>query len=147
MKSTAITLALAALGLGLGACFTATTPPPPLEPAPPTAGEAATAPSGGVVSSPPSLPVTPEDGASDGHRRVCHLPAARKSDDSCKADADCGPSDPCHARACVARAKSKPRTPDIMCTMMLGCDTADANRCGCFEGRCALIPPDDAAKD
>ncbi len=31
--------------------------------------------------------------------------------------------------------------------MMRGCETADENRCGCLEGRCALLPPDDAAKE
>jgi hypothetical protein len=71
----------------------------------------------------------------------CKLPAPLKSDDACSADADCGVSDPCHAKACVARARSHPPTPDTMCTQILDCRSADANRCGCFEGRCALIPP------
>lgn len=35
----------------------------------------------------------------------------------------------------------------MMCMMTRGCETADANRCGCLEGRCALLPPDDAAKE
>jgi hypothetical protein len=28
-----------------------------------------------------------------------------------------------------------------MCTMSIECDSVDVNRCGCLEGRCALIPP------
>jgi hypothetical protein len=72
---------------------------------------------------------------------TCRLPAPKKSQDACTTDADCGPSQPCHAPECVARARSKPRTPDTVCTMILECGTSDANRCGCFEGRCALIPP------
>ena len=146
MKSTASILALAAWATGLGACLTATTPPPPLpEPGP---GPAASSPAGSpTVETTAPTPGKPGDLAPDATHRVCHLPAAKKSDDACKLDADCAPSDPCHARACVARARSKPRTPDIMCTMMMACETADANRCGCLEGRCALIPPDDAAKE
>jgi hypothetical protein len=70
----------------------------------------------------------------------CKLPEPRKSDDACTTDADCGVSEPCHARACVAKAKSNPPGPTTTCTRNLVCDSADANRCGCFEGRCALIP-------
>lgn len=143
MKSTASILALAAWGLGLGACVAATTPPQPLpEPGPASEPPPPSAVHSEPVASPPAGP----PGEPGPTQRACHLPAAKKSDDACKSDADCGPSDPCHARACVARAKSKPKTADTMCTMMLGCETADANRCGCFEGRCALIPPD-AAKE
>jgi hypothetical protein len=141
MKNTASLLAFAAWALGLAACVTATTPPQPLpEPAPVPSP-------GAVVSSPVMPPPPPGKPGEEGPARVCHLPAPKKSDDACKVDADCAPSDPCHARACVAKARSKPRTPDVMCTMMMGCETADANRCGCFEGRCSLIPPDDAAKE
>ena len=146
MKSTASLLALAAWALGLGACITATAPPQPQsEPGP-----------GVVMSSPTEPPPVdtnapmagkPGDPPPEAPRNLCRLPAPKKSDDACKIDADCAPSDPCHAKACVAKAKSKPRTPDIMCTSMLACETADANRCGCLEGRCALIPPDDAAKE
>jgi hypothetical protein len=140
MKSTGSILAFAAWALGLGACINAAPPPPaPVVAAP---GQPPT----------PATPAAPEPGnpaenKPEGPQRACHLPSAKKSEDACKTDADCGPSDPCHANACVAKAKSKPKTPDTMCTMMLGCETADANRCGCFEGRCALIPPDDAAKE
>jgi hypothetical protein len=28
-----------------------------------------------------------------------------------------------------------------MCTEIMDCASVDANRCGCFEGRCSLIPP------
>jgi hypothetical protein len=146
MKSTGSVLAFAAWGFGLGACVTATTPPPGVpEPAPAPASE----PAPSVVHSEPVAPPaagSPGEPAPTPTQRACHLPAAKKSEDACKTDADCGPSDPCHALACVAKAKSKPRTPDTMCTMMMSCESADANRCGCFEGRCALIPPDDAAR-
>jgi hypothetical protein len=145
MKSTASIVALAAWALGLAACITATTPPQPLPD--PTASAAAHSPAiPPPVDTLPSVPGNPGDIPPTTHR-VCHLPAVKKSDDACKIDADCAPSDPCHAKACVAKAKAKPRTPEVMCTMMMGCETADANRCGCFEGRCSLIPPDDAAKE
>ena len=149
MKSTGSILALAAWGLGLGACVTATTPPQAASgPEPTPAGE----PTSSVVHSEPEPAAPPAAGnpgepAPSPTQRACHLPAAKKSEDACKTDADCGPSAPCHAMACVAKAKSKPRTPDTMCTMMMSCDSADANRCGCYEGRCALIPPDDAARN
>ena len=73
-------------------------------------------------------------------QRACKLTEPKKSDDACATDTDCGVSDPCHARACVAKAKSNPPGPATTCTRNLVCDSADANRCGCFEGRCALIP-------
>ena len=146
MKSTGSILALAAWGFGLGACVTATTPPAGVpEPAPTPASE----PTPSVVHSEPAAPPpadSPGETSPDPTRRACHLPAAKKSEDACKTDADCGPSDPCHAKACVAKARSKPMTPDTMCTTMLVCESVDANRCGCFESRCALIPPDDAAR-
>lgn len=70
----------------------------------------------------------------------CGLGEPLKSDDACSADADCGPSDPCHAHACVAAAKAKPRPPDVMCTEMMDCKSTDANDCRCLEGVCALVP-------
>lgn len=63
------------------------------------------------------------------------------SDDACTQDADCAPATPCHAEACVAKAKAKAKAPDTYCTMILRCDSVDANTCGCLEGRCALYPP------
>lgn len=88
-------------------------------------------------------PTAPSTSAAGGSRRLpgCKLPAPLKSADPCSTDADCGVSEPCHAGACVARARSHPATADTMCTEILACNSADANRCGCFEGRCALIPP------
>jgi hypothetical protein len=142
MKRIASIVALAAWALGLGACVIATAPPQP-EPGPATSSQ--TQPP--AVDTAPPIPVKPGDLSSSPAHHACRLQAAKKSDDACKIDADCAPSDPCHAAACVAKAKSKPRTPDTMCTMMMACETADANRCGCLEGRCALIPPDDAAKE
>jgi hypothetical protein len=87
---------------------------------------------------PPPVPTAQPGPAPSGS---CKLPAPVKSDDACTTDADCGVSDPCHAKACVAKAKSHPRTPDTMCTMSIDCASADVNRCGCLEGKCALIPP------
>jgi hypothetical protein len=119
----------------------------------PSAAPGAPAPQG-ASSAPPLSPAQPAPLASGGGQELaippgagsvpsgeCSLPSPLKSDDPCTSDADCGVSSPCHAKACVARAKSQPPKPDTMCTMSLECDTADANRCGCYEGRCALIPP------
>jgi hypothetical protein len=89
---------------------------------------------------PPALPVATAS-ASAPVFPSCRLPAPVKSDDACTTDADCGPSDPCHAHACVAKAKSRPRAADTVCTQVMDCASTDANRCGCYEGRCALIPP------
>jgi hypothetical protein len=89
----------------------------------------------------PPPPAAPPTASSSPVTGTCRLPAPVKSDDACTTDADCGPSDPCHAHACVAKAKSKPKTPDTICTMVMDCASADVNRCGCFEGRCSLIPP------
>lgn len=98
---------------------------------------------------PPSPPASPPAAASGSAVPVfpaCRLPAPVKSDDACTTDADCGPSDPCHAHACVAKAKSKPRTAETICTEVMDCASTDANRCGCYEGRCALIPPPASTK-
>ena len=138
MKLACTALALALWVTSAFACVT--TPPPQAEPPP------ATTKAGGPPVSSPVLPPPAGAAASPPGPHACHLSAPRKSDDACKTDADCGPSDPCHAKACVAKAKSKPRGPDVMCTMLMACESADANRCGCFENRCALIPPDDAPK-
>jgi hypothetical protein len=70
----------------------------------------------------------------------CGLTEPLKSDDACSADAECGPSDPCHAHACVAAARAKPRAADTMCTELMDCKSTDANDCRCLEGRCALVP-------
>ncbi len=71
---------------------------------------------------------------------VCALPAPVKSEDTCAKDADCAPSVPCHARACVAASRAVSRTPDTVCTMSIDCQSADVNPCLCYEGRCALVP-------
>lgn len=71
----------------------------------------------------------------------CRLPAPVRSTDACSTDADCGPSDPCHAHACVAREKARARAADTFCTELMDCASTDANRCGCVEGRCTLSPP------
>ncbi len=121
---------------------------PPADAPEPKPGEqpasAATAPSSAasVKASAAPLPI------GTGANANCRLPAPKVSADSCEKDADCGVSAPCHAPACVGIANANPPKNYTMCTMSLMCETADANRCGCFEGHCALIPPaaDDAAK-
>lgn len=70
----------------------------------------------------------------------CSLCEPVVSDDPCSADTDCGPSQPCHADKCVGIAKAKPPGPADRCTMIMMCNTTDANTCGCFNGKCALMP-------
>ncbi|MBI4700656.1 MAG: hypothetical protein HY744_05750 [Deltaproteobacteria bacterium] len=117
----------------------ATAPPEPSAAAPPpTLPARATLPEPPESEPPPELP--PGAGSPPlGFR--CQLRTPAVSEDPCRTDADCGPSAPCHAPACVARDKSRPPTPDTRCTMSYECHTADANRCGCYQGRCALVPP------
>jgi hypothetical protein len=71
----------------------------------------------------------------------CSLCEPLVSDDPCKLDSDCGPSLPCHADACVAKSKSHPMKAGDVCTQIMKCTTADANKCGCYQGKCALVPP------
>ena len=71
---------------------------------------------------------------------VCKLASPVKSTDACTTDADCGVSDPCHAHACVAKAKSHPPDKSTICTRLMDCNSADANTCGCLNGVCALYP-------
>jgi hypothetical protein len=70
----------------------------------------------------------------------CSLCEPVVSDDPCGADTDCGPSSPCHADKCVGIAKAKPPGPADRCTMIMMCNTTDANICACLNGRCALVP-------
>jgi hypothetical protein len=129
-------LSAVACALALAGCG-ATHAPAPTPTADVPAPSASTAvPPSAPASAPPLAEPPPDAGAPF----ACKLPAPKLSDDPCRTDADCGPSEPCHAPACVAKAKAHPRGPDTVCTEMLACDTADANRCGCYEGRCALIP-------
>ncbi|MFT3768815.1 MAG: hypothetical protein QM820_25505 [Minicystis sp.] len=114
--------------LALGASCTEPPPQPPSIPPRPIATGQPIVPAAATDQPAPAMP-------------SCRLPAPVKGGDACATDADCGVSDPCHAHACVAKAKSRPKTPDTMCTMMMDCASADVNRCGCFEGRCSLIPP------
>ena len=77
---------------------------------------------------------------SSGPNFACRLSAPVSSDDACSKDADCAPSVPCHARACVAVSKAVARTPDTVCSMNIDCSSADVNPCTCYQGRCALVP-------
>jgi hypothetical protein len=101
------------------------------------AGEAST-----ILAPAPSVTAaTAPVAAATGFAFSCRLPAAKKSGDSCRGDRDCAPVVPCHARACVAKAKANPGDANTICTRELACDSADANHCRCFEGECALVPP------
>jgi hypothetical protein len=110
----------------------------------PPAASASTSPAPTSTST-PIVKAPPSSSAPSGFalpfRGGCKLAEPRKSDDACTTDADCGVAEPCHAKACVAKAKSNPPTPTTTCTRNLVCDSSDVNRCGCFEGRCALLPP------
>lgn len=148
----ATTIAIVALGLG-SACAhgsgssdrPTTAPaepaPPPVATVPPPSPPPPHHASPGPGSATPPEPPPPKPVPQRPGPFRCHLPAPKLSDDPCSADADCGVSAPCHAPACVAQSKSQPAGPDTMCTRMLACNSADANRCGCYQGRCALIPP------
>lgn len=116
--------ALAFLGVGCGNGRQA-----PAEPAPVVVTAA--------VARPPAA-VAAHDGGDE--LCGCGLCAPRMSDDPCSGDGDCAPSTPCHAPACVARAKAQPRKADTVCTMNLRCDSADANDCACIAGHCGLRP-------
>ncbi|MFO0671119.1 MAG: hypothetical protein U0235_16075 [Polyangiaceae bacterium] len=70
----------------------------------------------------------------------CRLRSAVVSEDPCASDADCAPATPCHAHACVAKAKATPRQPNAGCTLLMDCASVDANDCRCHGGRCALVP-------
>lgn len=145
--SFAIAALLGAIALAVAACG-----PPPAEPQQPDSHAAAGPPSAApTASAQPTAPPTaspvasngpepPSSSAPQGPLQECRLPAPLKSSDACKADADCAPSDPCHARACVAKAKANPPTPTTACTRLMDCSSVDANPCLCFEGACALVP-------
>ena len=85
------------------------------------------------------VPASAESAASGPRLCGCGLCEPLPSADACKSDADCAPEGPCHAKACVAQAKSKGRTQDVMCTQDIQCATADVNACGCVKGVCALF--------
>ena len=135
--------------VGAVACQTSSTTVAPVTPTGPE-GSATTTP-GSVVGSPPaasssassdtvSSPAASSDTSANPKMCGCSLCAPLPSSDACGTDADCAPSTPCHATACVAKAKAVPRKPDQVCTMMMGCQTADANACTCWKGACALTP-------
>lgn len=111
---------------------------------PSTAGTTDSPPAGSepppIKLPPPPSGAAPSSGPTPNIFR-CQLPTPVLSDDACASDADCGPATPCHATACVAKAKSQPPAAGIMCTREMRCNSADANRCGCYQGRCGLIPP------
>lgn len=139
---------VATLLLGAPAFAAAACGPPP-EPSPPAGGSATT--DATTTDTPTSEPTATATGATTAAptsaptaeatsmpELACKLPAPVKSGDACKTDADCGVSDPCHAHACVAKAKSHPPDKSTMCTRMMDCRSADANACGCLDGVCAL---------
>jgi hypothetical protein len=70
----------------------------------------------------------------------CRLSAPVKSADGCAVDADCAPSVPCHATACLNVANAQLPDANTVCTEDLVCDSADTNSCGCYQGVCTLLP-------
>ncbi|MEZ4302362.1 MAG: hypothetical protein R3B70_45970 [Polyangiaceae bacterium] len=137
---------LIALPITIAALSACSPPPPPNDggaTGPASTGDVSTsntepAPTAGATGSPTT---TASSSASGTLNFECRVPAPVKSEDKCTTDADCGVSDPCHAHACVAKAKSNPPKKDTMCTEILDCRSADRNPCVCFEGVCALVPP------
>jgi hypothetical protein len=124
--------------------FAACGPPPAPHPVPERADPPVTTSPDTPVSSAPSASAAPsvsEPAPPTDRVLECKLPAPVKSQDACKSDADCGVSDPCHARACVAREKARPPNKQTVCTMIMDCLSADRNPCVCSEGVCALVPP------
>ncbi len=107
-----------------------------------------------------SKPCGTSDGSDSGAREAtpsfsstprlcgCGLCEPVLSSDACKADSDCLPATPCHAKTCVAAAHAQPRAANTQCTEILECDAIEANRCACVRpqgssgetGRCALAP-------
>ncbi|MEZ4295427.1 MAG: hypothetical protein R3B70_10660 [Polyangiaceae bacterium] len=105
MTKSSLLIALPITIAALSAC----SPPPP-----PNDGGATGPASTGDVSTSNTEPA-PTAGATGDTSAVatgdplnfeCRVPAPVKSEDKCTTDADCGVSDPCHAHACVAKAKS-----------------------------------------
>lgn len=88
-----------------------------------------------------TAPVTAAPDAEAGGKTCgCSLCEPVVSDDACKTADDCAPDAVCHARACIAKAKAPVRGPNTMCTEIMMCNSTDANACGCFQGKCALMP-------
>ncbi|WP_394846487.1 hypothetical protein LZC95_03355 [Pendulispora brunnea] len=123
------------LALALAACASGSSSPPPATVDVPPAGSAS---SEAPATSAPAASGTAS--TSTPKQCGCSLCEPVVSEDACSTDADCAPSVPCHAPACVAKAKAVPRKPDTMCTMMMACTSADSNTCGCLKGKCALYP-------
>ena len=70
----------------------------------------------------------------------CSLCDPVVSADPCKTADDCAPDAVCHAKGCVAKAKAPPVPPNLACTQDFQCNAIEANACGCFEGKCAMVP-------
>lgn len=125
----------------LAACGPPPAPPPPTgggvvdDPGTTTSTDTTTSAETTTSSSSASTSDTPTE------MPACKLSSPVKSQDRCQSDADCGVSEPCHAHACVAKAKAHPPDKSTMCTRMMDCQSADANTCGCLDGVCALYPP------
>ncbi len=98
----------------------------------------------GIVANDPvkKPPAAPDAGPTASGPKLCGCGLCEPlfSEDACANDADCAPSAACHADACIAKSKAPPRPANVMCTQMMKCSSADANACGCVQGRCALSP-------
>ena len=117
--------------------------PPVVAPTDPDAGLAPTSVDAAVTSDPvPAPSAQPDAGLAITGPKLCGCGLCDPlfSDDACTADADCAPSAYCHAEACVAKAKAPARPKNVMCTEIMKCGSADANGCGCVQGKCALFP-------
>ncbi len=131
MRALLFALAVVPVALVLAGC--------PNEPATPTVtvGDG-----GGATTAEPveagSAPVT----ASDAGPKLCGCALCEPvlSDDPCKTADDCAPATPCHATACVAKAKAQPRSANLACTEIFQCNAIEANSCACVDGKCAIAP-------
>jgi hypothetical protein len=125
------------------------------QPAPNTEVAAVAQVDGGATPSPPPSASSPTPTATStssddadggvkwlGGQRLCgcKLCAPVVSDDACSSDADCAPEEPCHAKRCVGTANAKGLGTKAMCSRIMMCHTTDANSCGCYNGKCALVP-------
>ena len=131
-------LALPAVAVSIfAACGNAHTPGPttPVTPV-------VTLPDGGATVAPQAVDAGNAPVWNDAGPRMCGCALCDPlvSEDVCKVDADCAAATPCHATACVAKAKAEPRAAGTQCTQMFACASVDANPCGCHLGHCALVP-------
>ena len=140
----ALVLGLAlAVACGPGTGRSPTDPGTVVAPTDPDAGMAPAAVDASIVTGDPGKkpPAQPDAGLATTGPKLCGCGLCDPlfSDDACANDSDCAPSTYCHADACIAKAKAPARPKNVMCTEMMKCASADANACGCMQGKCALF--------